>query len=431
MTKTSRTNLTTSSSSGVRLLIGTALLSAILLIPLQARTWTSADGSKTFEGELRSYNARTGIVSVLRKNGTVIKFETTKLSDADITWVAANANTQQAGVVGNAKGNPGSLPDPDGEEADMSKPVQVFILMGQSNMLGAGKVAGPDKAGTLEHATKEEKLYPFLVDDTGNWTERKDVRNVRVMGVKESMKVFNNEWMTVKGRTIGPEFGIGHHIGNQLDEPVMILKSCIGNRSLGWDLLPPGSEQFEQDGKIYAGYKESPLSWNKGEAPKPIGWYAGKQYDDDTANAKKVLAELDTYYPGAKGYEIAGFLWWQGAKDCGNAAHSGRYEQNLVHLIKQLRKDFDAPDAKFVIATLGHHTKASKGNDKMVFDAQLAVDGENGKYPEFKGKVTTVIANPHSQGGSANGHYGGNAKTYMDVGLAMGEAMAELLGAKK
>ncbi len=319
------------------------------------------------------------------------------------------------------------LPDPDGKGADLSKPVQVFILMGQSNMLGAGKVAGANKEGSLEHATKSENLYPFLVDDAGSWTERKDVRNVRVMGVKESMKVFTNEWMTVTGGKIGPELGIGHHLGNHLDAPVLILKSCIGNRSLGWDLLPPGSEQFEQDGKVYAGYKESPLSWNKGEEPVPIGWYAGKQYDTDTTNAKLVLAELDTYYPGGRGYEIAGFLWWQGAKDCGNAAHSSKYEQNLVHLINTLRKEFEAPDAKFVIATLGHHSKESKGNDKMVLEAQLAVDGTTGKYSEFKGNVSSVYSHPLSMGGSANGHYGGNAKTYMNVGLAMGEAMVELL----
>ena len=30
------------------------------------------------------------------------------------------------------------LPDPDGRPADMSKPVQVYILLGQSNMLGFG-----------------------------------------------------------------------------------------------------------------------------------------------------------------------------------------------------------------------------------------------------------------------------------------------------
>ena len=35
-----------------------------------------------------------------------------------------------------------TLPDPDGKPADMSKPVQVYILLGQSNMVGAGKIAG-------------------------------------------------------------------------------------------------------------------------------------------------------------------------------------------------------------------------------------------------------------------------------------------------
>lgn len=80
------------------------------------------------------------------------------------------------------------LPDPDGKSVSLRKKVKVFLLMGQSNMLGAGK--------------------------------------------------------------IGPEYGIGHHLGNLLDEPVMILKSCIGNRSLGWNLLPPGSEQYEHDGHV-------------------------------------------------------------------------------------------------------------------------------------------------------------------------------------
>ena len=63
------------------------------------------------------------------------------------------------------------LPDPDGKPADLSKPVQVFIIMGQSNTLEFGKVAG-DKDGNLEHAVKTEKLYPFLIDDAGNWTTR-------------------------------------------------------------------------------------------------------------------------------------------------------------------------------------------------------------------------------------------------------------------
>ena len=53
----------------------------------------------------------------------------------------------------------------DDKLADMGQKVKVFILLGQSNMVGLGKVAGPD--GSLEFAVKEKKKYPYLVDDAG------------------------------------------------------------------------------------------------------------------------------------------------------------------------------------------------------------------------------------------------------------------------
>ena len=58
------------------------------------------------------------------------------------------------------------------------------------------------------------------------------------------------------------------------------------------------------------------------------------------------------------------------------------------------------------------------------------MDGETGKYPEFKGNVATVYSHPLSKGSSSNAHYGGNAETYMNVGVAMGETMAKLLKSK-
>jgi len=321
-----------------------------------------------------------------------------------------------------AKELPKVLPDPDGKEADMTKPVQVFILMGQSNMLGFGKVKG-DKAGTLESATKEGK-YPYLVDGEGAWTTRKDVRNVRVM----NGRTFTNDWLSpANSGKMGPEIGIGHAVGEVVDAPVLILKSCIGNRSLGWDLLPPGSKQIEADGMTYAGYKDSPDKWETGTEPKKIGWYAGKQYDDDLASARKVLEDLATYYPDAKSYEIAGFVWWQGDKDRYNPVHAANYEKNLVQLIKSLRKDFKAPKAKFVCATLGQTEKDADGNEGMILKGTMAVDGTSGKYPDFKGNVATVYAHPLSKGGASNGHYSGNAETYQNIGEALGRAMAGLL----
>jgi len=349
-----------------------------------------------------------------------------------VSFVALTIIAPNSAFADDAK----QLPDPDGKPADTSKPVQVYILLGQSNMLGFGKIGAADKDGSLTHAVQEKKLYPYLADADGNWTERKDVRNVRVMGSGlGGMRLINNEWMTIKRGNIGPEIGIGHHVGHVTDGPVMILKSCIGNRALGWDLLPPGGEGFEfTDAKgitwIHPGYKGTPERWVKGTEPKKIRWYAGMQYDGDIARAKKVLSDLDKFYPGATKYEIAGFFWWQGDRDSRSAALSSRYEKNLVHLIKQLRKDFNAPNAKFVSASLGQTKKGATDGGGKILDAMLAVDGKSGKYPEFKGNVATVYTHPLSKGGSSGGHYSGNAETYMNVGEAMGKAMVELLESK-
>ena len=46
-----------------------------------------------------------------------------------------------------------TLPDPDGKPADLSKPVQVYILLGQSNMLGFGKIKGGDGSVSYTHLT--------------------------------------------------------------------------------------------------------------------------------------------------------------------------------------------------------------------------------------------------------------------------------------
>ena len=320
----------------------------------------------------------------------------------------------------------GPLPDPDGRPADLSKPVQVYLMLGQSNMLGFGKVTG-DEEGTLEHATKVKRLYPHLVDTDGAWTTRNDVRLVHVQGSGLGRaRMPHDEFLTVKGARIGPEVGIGHQLGHAIDAPVLLLKSCIGNRSLGWDLLPPGSERYDFDGMTYAGYKDSPGSWRTGTAPEPITWYAGMQYDGDIARARKVLDSLERHYSGTSGYEVAGFFWWQGDKDRYQEAHARKYEENLVRLIGELRREFDAPDAPFVLATLGQTEKGAAGNEGLILDAMLAVDGDHGRHPAFKDTVATVYTHPLSRGGASNSHYDGHAETYMNVGEAMGRAMVDL-----
>lgn len=306
--------------------------------------------------------------------------------------------------------------------------LKVFILMGQSNMLGFGNVAGKQN-GTVEYAVEEKGMYKFLRDAEGKWVTRDDVRDVFALG--SGFRVRKNQWMSLAdsrgrlGGRIGPEIGIGFAMGDYYEEPVLILKACIGNRALGWDLLPPGSEGFElEDGGttwVYPGYKGSPEKWKKGETPKPIGWYAGKQWDTDTGNAKRILGDLGNYgFSKDTEYEVEGFFWWQGDRDSRSKAYSSRYETNLKQLIKMLKVEFNAPDAKFVTASLGQTKRGSKGGDGQILDAMESVAKSD---PD----VAAVYTNPLSLGSSSGGHYGKNGETYMNVGVAMGEAMLNLL----
>lgn len=299
---------------------------------------------------------------------------------------------------------------------------------------GLGWYERTDIPGTLSTVVKAQGKFPYLLDDQGAFTRRADV------WYKGVVTAVNDTWLSVgcgagKDSQIGPELGFGHILGEHHDEPVLLLKASQGNRSLNWDFLPPGSQRFEVDGTVYAGYGDKSPSWEKGTEPKEVNWYAGKQYDDCFNAAKEVLANFDKTIPAyaGLGYEIAGFVWWQGHKDSGSMVTANRYEQNLVHLIKTLRKEFDAPKAPFVVGTIGFGGMDMEKPEMLkIVEAQLAVDGSKGKYPEFKGNVKSVDIRPfwiaaEQSPKNQDFHYNQNGETYMNVGLALGKAMVDLL----
>ena len=105
-------------------------------------------------------------------------------------------------------------------------PVKVFILAGQSNMVGDGHVGPVEKKGTLAYmAHRSDKAGQFrhLVGKDGKWLERDDVwyfqrqivrkdrRNVETVDVACCLKP------GLHGRAdkpkIGPELQFGHVMG--------------------------------------------------------------------------------------------------------------------------------------------------------------------------------------------------------------------------
>lgn len=437
-----------------------------------------------------------------------------------------------AGWLSQALANdvPAQLPDPDGEPGDATKPVKVYILAGQSNMVGMGDVGGaknlyngiyltPDPAapkgplqiwrvgnylisplalflpdgsrtdkpiaegkfevsqqgiyqlhcglgvmhldgkevyrraggsapvkrdvtlepgklfafkisgfdgdpprfwmqktdllgnGDLEAVAKREGKFPWLVDDKGNWTVRNDVYFQEARLAKDG----NGSPLsaTSNGKSIGPEQGFGHVMGTFHDEQVLLIKTAQGNRSLGFDFRPPSSGRSDPDNE-----------------------FESLEYKLMVEGVRKTLDEIDKVVPGyqGQGYEIAGFVWFQGHKDSGSEESIAEYEKHLVNLINDLRKEFKLPKLPAVVATVGFGGRNMNDKFLRILEAQMAV-GDPKKHPAFAGNVASVdIRDFWREVGESptnqDYHYNRNAETYMLVGDSLGRAMVGLLGGK-
>jgi hypothetical protein len=173
---------------------------------------------------------------------------------------------------------PYPLPTHDGSPGVGTKPVKVYIMSGQSNMVGEGTVRGTDDK-SLETMTRRQNRFPNLINSQGNFIARQDVRYrgvITAVGDGPLAPGFG-----ANSGFFGPELGFGQIMGWYHDEPVLLLKTSQGNRALGWDILPPGGVRYQYGDRSYPAYGEAPESWlTASESEGPRSWYAGKQYDD-------------------------------------------------------------------------------------------------------------------------------------------------------
>ncbi len=281
-------------------------------------------------------------------------------------------------------------------------PVKVFVLAGQSNMEGKGAISGG--AGTLEDLLQNDArgTYSYLGSANGQWAVRDDVW----ITYERSATSIRSGGLTVgygsNDTQVGPELGFGHVMGDALESQILLIKTCWGGKSLAVDFRPPSS-----------------------------GGAVGFYYTEMLRLVDKALADLGTTFPDydGQGYALAGIFWHQGWNDRVNQGFNDEYEVNLANFIRDVRRDLGTPSLPFVIATTGMsgwdetHPRALS-----LMEAQLAV----AQYREFQGTVATVDTRPfyrpasESPSGQAY-HWNSNAVTYLDIGIASGEAMKELL----
>ena len=319
-------------------------------------------------------------------------------------------------------------------------PVKVFILAGQSNMQGHAALR------TLEYLiynTETAAEYEHWKDRYGDWVERRDVWIWTTDGERcGNLK----PGFGASDRVLGPELGFGWVLGEHLPEQVLLIKTCWGGRSVKRDFLPPGADMPPDD--------LLQLELERARKKKPettiddVKARYGKAYRDTIAHVNQVLGNLKQLFPKydeQRGYELAGFVFFQGWNDMVDGEQRSekyaKYTPRLAQLIRDLRKDLKAPNLPVVIGELG------AGGKRGDFQAAQAAVAE---LPEFNGNVAFVktvefwepdVEEMVNKGvwqgpdwvtfynvGSERGyHYLGSARIYCRMGKAFGEGMVELL----
>ena len=295
-----------------------------------------------------------------------------------------------------------------------AKPLKVFILAGQSNMEGHAAIS------TFDYIGKDPLTAPLL----------KEMRNP-----DGTPRVCDKVWMsyltgpydgsangeglgkltagfgergnqpTRIGGKIGPEFTFGIYMEKELKEPILIIKTAWGGRSLNTEFRPPSAGQYKLPKEIQELWDKHP----QGAHGIPKAEDRKKWQDDKDAasgvfyrmmieHVKKVLADpkrVCPEYDMQAGYELAGFVWLQGFNDLVDGTtypgpdKPGKYDEYsrlLAHFIRDVRKDLSAPKMPFVIGVLG-----VDGEKNVHFREAMAAPAD---MPEFKGNVMAVDTAP-------------------------------------
>jgi alpha-galactosidase len=309
-------------------------------------------------------------------------------------------------------------------------PVKVFVLVGQSNMVGKGAMKH-----LAELVKKEPDKYGHL-QQNGQWTARADVW-VRYPHDKGEAKGYLKPGYGTPGRDhFGPELGFGHAMGEALDEQVLIIKCAWGGRSL-YEAFRPPSAKLPAREVLIKQYKKAVKKAKKKNQAKPapdeFTKRYGRNYRDTVRIVGQTLENLDKHFPAydGRGFELAGLVWFQGFNDIIDRKAAAEYETNLVHLIRDFRDDFNAPDLPIVIGELGQQGTDIKPRYAKKHRRFRAAQKAPSQMEPFKDTVAFARTAPHvvKDGKKFNGgyHYRGRADTFYKIGLSFGEAMKELL----
>ena len=305
---------------------------------------------------------------------------------------------------------------------EANEAVQVFILAGQSNMEGKAAAYTLDAAlkdpllvETFEHLkqgdqwTVRDDVFVTFLDNTGRGGFPK--HGGLTVGFGSEKTVRNEAGVKVPHPGVGPELGIGHVLGDRLDSPVLLIKAAWGGRAVKYSFRPPSAmpedealraEVAEIEARRQAAIERAEKAKAEGrrgkQPPAPRSFEAhkagyGADYRRILSETQRVLEDIAAYVPNydpEAGYDLAGFIWFQGWND-GVGAGNPDYTEQMAHFIRDMRRDLGAPELPFVIGELGTDGLEATGWVAAFRQQQSAI----ATIDEFQGNVKVAETAPY------------------------------------
>lgn len=295
--------------------------------------------------------------------------------------------------------------------AQEKPPLRVFLLAGQSNMEGHGVV---DLDDPRDYNGGRGNLAQFVADPkhaadwahlraSGGWAVRDDVfvSYLAEHGTKKAGPLSVGFAVYDDARHFGPEFGLGHQLGRRWTEPVLLVKTAWGGKSLDRDFRPPSA-----------------------------GGVVGPCYTRMVQEFRAALAALPQDFPAlAKDFTptLQGVVWFQGWNDGCEPKAAAAYRENLVQLVLDLRAEFGDPTLPFVVGETGNM------DDATLRDGQRdgCADPRVGPFVRFVPTRQFLRAAEESPNTGHGHHWFGNGESYLRIGDALGQAAGEAVDARQ
>jgi len=279
-------------------------------------------------------------------------------------------------------------------ESAAAKPLKVFVLAGQSNMQGHAKVATFDSMATDPETAlilKEMRA----ADGTSRVCDQVWISALGVAEAERHGKLTVGYGANHRDPKIGPEFTFGIYMQKLLDEPILIIKTAWGGKSLHTDFRPPSAGTYRLNDFQKELYTKRGWDLEEKQAEKDAA--SGHYYRLMVEHVRDALRDIKRVYPAyaaEQGHELAGFVWFQGWNDMvdshvypnrGKPGGYDLYSELLAQFIRDVREDLSAPRMPFVIGVMGVGGVKSKPDyfrEAMAAPALL---------PEFQGNVSVVL----------------------------------------